>query len=459
MGKTNVLIVEDDNIYSLTAQKQLEKLGYHVQAIALSGEEAIEKARSLAPDIVLMDIVLATDMDGIEAAERINAFSDAPIVYVTSATDQETLQRATETGPFGFLIKPFEQRELRSVLEMALFRYKMEQKLQSSKRWQETTLSSISDAVVTTDSEGRIQLFNPMAEHLTGWKAQEVLGKRFFETIRVSDAAGNGGIMDMVTQVLRQETNLRLPEAMRLYNRDGVSSPVEVSLASIRSTNRHVQGLVLVFRDLTGQLAAEKNLRRTLENLQRTLGETVAALALTAEKRDPYTAGHQQRVAKISAAIGARLGYSSERIEGLHVAALLHDLGKIYIPAEILAKPARLSDMEMNLMKTHSEAGHEILKSVTFPWPVADIVLQHHERIDGTGYPHGLRGAEILPEAQIIMVADVVEAMSSHRPYRAALGWDKAMAEVKRGRGLQYHERIVDACLDIFEHEGFDLDG
>ena len=213
-----------------------------------------------------------------------------------------------------------------------------------------------------------------------------------------------------------------------------------------------------VLRDITEGRRAQEALKAGLRQLRRTLEETVSALAMTAEKRDPYTAGHQQRVARLASAVAQQMGLSEERIEGLRVASLLHDIGKIYIPAEILSKPARLSDMEMGLMRTHSEVGHDILKGVSFPWPVAEMVLQHHERLDGSGYPHGLKGEEILLEARILMVADVVEAMSSHRPYRAALGLDKALNELLAGRGRSFDPDVVAACLHCFRANGFSFE-
>lgn len=189
-------------------------------------------------------------------------------------------------------------------------------------------------------------------------------------------------------------------------------------------------------------------------NLRRALEQAIAAIALTLEKRDPYTAGHQQRVAEIAAAIAAEMGLPPERIEGLRFGALIHDIGKIAVPAEILNRPGRLSELEFGLIKAHSEAGHDIVKDIPFPWPVAQMVHQHHERLDGSGYPQGLKGAEIMLEARILAVADVVEAMVAHRPYRAALGMEAALKELERGRGTLYDPDAVDASLRIYREKG-----
>ena len=175
------------------------------------------------------------------------------------------------------------------------------------------------------------------------------------------------------------------------------------------------------------------------------------------ELRDPYTAGHERRVAQIAAALGAELGFDENRQEGLRAAGHLHDVGKITIPAEILSKPGKLSSIEYQLVQGHSQASYEVLKTVAFPWPVAQVALQHHERIDGSGYPQGLKGESILLEARIMAVADIVEAMSSHRPYRAALGIETALTEIERGCGTSYDPAVVDACLRMFREKGYRL--
>ena len=208
----------------------------------------------------------------------------------------------------------------------------------------------------------------------------------------------------------------------------------------------------------TERKRAEGELEQGFEKPRTTLEGMVNALASTAERRDPYTAGHQQRVTQLACAIAQEMGLPQEQIEGLHVAGALHDIGKIYVPAEILNKPGRLTEMEMSLIKTHPQAGYDILKRIEFPWPVPQIMLQHQERIDGSGYPQGLSGEEILLEARILAVADVVEAMSSHRPYRSALGIDKALEEILQNRGVLYDSEVVDSCLKVFTEKGLEFE-
>ena len=200
-----------------------------------------------------------------------------------------------------------------------------------------------------------------------------------------------------------------------------------------------------------------RELRRNFDHLHRTMEGTVKAMALTLEMRDPYTAGHQRRVADLACAIAKEMGVDGDRIEGIRMAGLIHDLGKIQIPAEILSKPSRLTEYEFGMIKFHPTAGHQILGPIEFPWPLGEIVLQHHEKIDGSGYPRGLQGKDILLEARILTVADVVEAMASHRPYRPALGLDAALAEISANRGVLFDADAVDACLKLFREKKYAL--
>ena len=192
-----------------------------------------------------------------------------------------------------------------------------------------------------------------------------------------------------------------------------------------------------------------------LEQLQDSLEDTVRAIANIIEIRDPYTAGHQSRVADLAVAIAKQMGLSDEQVHGIHLAGVVHDLGKIQVPAEILSKPGKISDIEHSFIKTHAQAGYDILKDIDFPWPIAQMVLQHHERLDGSGYPQGLKGEAILLEARILSVADVVEAMSSHRPYRVGLGIEAALEEITRQRGTHFDPQAVDACLALFREQGY----
>ncbi|MEW6133755.1 MAG: HD domain-containing phosphohydrolase [Pseudomonadota bacterium] len=192
-------------------------------------------------------------------------------------------------------------------------------------------------------------------------------------------------------------------------------------------------------------------------SLRKALLDIISAMSATVELRDPYTAGHQRRVAHLASAIAREMKMPEGQIEGLNLACLVHDFGKIKVPAEILTKPGTLDDLEFSLIKQHCQIGYEILKPIDFPWPIAQTVYQHHERLDGSGYPRGLKDGEILLEARVLGVADVVEAMASHRPYRAALGVETALEEISRHRGVRFDAAVVDACVKLFREQGYSL--
>jgi PAS domain S-box-containing protein len=215
--------------------------------------------------------------------------------------------------------------------------------------------------------------------------------------------------------------------------------------------------VVKIYKDITERKLAEVELRQSMKQLRKNLDCTIQAIARTVETRDAYTAGHQRRTTDLMTAIAFEMGLSKQEIDGIRMAGLIHDLGKISVPAEILSKPGKISDSEYTLIKQHPKAGYEILKGIDFKWPIADIVLQHHERLNGSGYPCGLQGEEILLEARIIGVADVIEAMASHRPYRPALGIDDAFEEITMKRGIIYDADVVDASIDLFTKRGYQL--
>jgi putative nucleotidyltransferase with HDIG domain len=215
----------------------------------------------------------------------------------------------------------------------------------------------------------------------------------------------------------------------------------------------------LLDKEVLEQMIAERtaNLRKTMKDLRKALDAIVHVLALTVEVRDPYTAGHQRRVANLARAIAAEMGILKEVAESIYMGGVIHDLGKISVPAEILSKPSRLSENEFNLIKDHPQVGYNILKNIEFPWDIARMVLQHHEKMDGSGYPQGLSGEDILLEARILTVADIVEAMASHRPYRPALGIDKALEEISINKGKFYDTEAANACLRIFKDKEFEF--
>jgi putative nucleotidyltransferase with HDIG domain len=295
--------------------------------------------------------------------------------------------------------------------------------------------------VIATDQDGLITFMNPLAEKLTGWHYDEALRKPLGKIFSAAEE--------------RDETDER---GIILQAKDGSRFPIEETAMPLTNHRREPSGQVLVFRDISARKLAERELKESWAKLHEALEGTIQAMALTIEIRDPYTAGHQRRVSRLSCAMARELGMPEEQIEGLRVAGDIHDIGKIYVPAEILSKPGQITAIEYGIIKTHPQVGFDILKTIKFPWPVALIVLQHHERMDGSGYPLGLPGDQILKEARILTVADTVEAMSSHRPYRPARGIDMALAEIIENRGLFYDSEAVDACVKLFREERFKFD-
>lgn len=306
-------------------------------------------------------------------------------------------------------------------------------------------------ATFAVDRDALILLWNQAAEGLFGWAEQEILGHK------------NPIVPEGQGEEFRQLRDRALAgevytgKELHVRKKDGSPVDISVSTAPLRDGSGAIVGLMAVAADISERKRMEEALRESLQKSRRLFEQTIHALASAVEKRDPYTAGHQQRVARLACAIAGEMGLPAERINGIRTAASVHDLGKLSVPAEILSKPGRLSEIEMGLIKTHVQAGYEILAGIEFPWPVARIVLEHHERRDGTGYPLELAGDEILLEASILTVADVVEAMASYRPYRPANGIAPALAEIEAYRGSRYAPEAVDACLALFR-KGFTLE-
>lgn len=311
-------------------------------------------------------------------------------------------------------------------------------------------LGDLSDAMpnplIVLSPEGRLLEWNTAFATISGYGPDRLGTMTVAELAHPDDlGAARKSIGRIITQGAADGTDVRLITA------DGGVLFYRWRGGAVHDVDGRVTGVAVVGLDMTDLLETQEQLRQSLQHAKRVLRQTVDVLTLAAEKRDPYTAGHEQRVASLALAIAEELGLPEAEREGLEYAALLHDIGKLAIPAEILTKPGRLSAGEYALVKTHVAHGFDILKSVDFPWPVADIVHQHHERLDGSGYPRALDGAAIRREARIIAVADVVEAMCSHRPYRAALGADAALAELRAGSGNRYDSETAAACARAFE--------
>ena len=323
------------------------------------------------------------------------------------------------------------------------------------KRNYEAIVSAIPDAFIVIDDDGRIVFWNKAAENMYGYSSEEVLNnylfailvpveyhKAFKEGFAKFKNTGKGPVVNKTTEFISKK-------------KDGSKFTVEISLSSVKVNKKWHS--VAIIRDVSERKIVEKKIKQDRQELKKTLDNTVNALVKTIGLRDPYTSGHQKRVSKLAVAIARELELSEKEVKLIKIAALIHDIGKATIPMEILNKPTKLARVEINLIKAHPQTGYDILKDISFPWAVEEVVLQHHERIDGSGYPRGLKEDEILIGAKIIAVADVVEAMSSHRPYRPALGIKKALEEISQNRGILYDPKVADTCLKLFRKKKFNF--
>ncbi|MHB8069374.1 MAG: PAS domain S-box protein [Desulfobaccales bacterium] len=314
--------------------------------------------------------------------------------------------------------------------------------------------TSIQDGISVLDQDLNIIQVNPTMEKWYA-HAQPLVGKKCYQAYQ-----GRGEACQPCPSLRTIATGEPHHEMLpKRGDAEEVEGWLEVySFPWMDPATGKMKGLIDYYHDITHRLQAQEALTDSLAKLQRTLQGTVLALASAAETKDRYTAGHQRKVAQLVSAIAREMGFNPEQIEGIRVIGLLHDIGMIAVPAEILTKPGKITESEVNLIRTHAQVGYEILKQIEFPWPVALAVLQHHERLDGSGYPGRLQGSEICLEAKILAVADVVEAMSSHRPYRSSLGIDQALEEILQHKGVRYDPEVVDKCVALFTEKGFSFD-
>ncbi len=333
-------------------------------------------------------------------------------------------------------------------------RKQAEEALQKSERQLRLVTDHVTDVIWSMDLEGNFTFVTPSAERLVGYTVEEMLSLNLSQIITPES-------YKMTMGSLRKRLNAgnREPVIMEMEQvcKDGSKKWCEVTASLSLDQNDRPTGIIGVTRDITERKRAEEALQRSYHQLRESLITTVNTLASTVEMRDPYTAGHQRRVTVLACAIAGEMGLAEEQFDGLRLAGLVHDIGKITVPAEILNKPGRISEIEFNIIKTHPQAGYNLLKEIAFPWPVAQIVLQHHERLDGSGYPQGLKDSGIMLEARILAVADVVEAMASHRPYRPALGIEAALEEITKNKGALYDPEVASVCQRLFIEKGFTL--
>lgn len=305
--------------------------------------------------------------------------------------------------------------------------------------------------MVIIDQDGSFQYFNAKVEEMFGYTLGDIPdGKNWLYKAYPDPEYRHSVISKWKTNIEKFMTREQSSESFEVTCKDGSKKIINFMPVQMES-GQHL----VACNDITGLIKAENALKQSMGKLESAMRGTINVMAHAVEVRDPYTAGHQKRVTDLAYAIGKALQLTEHEIEGLKMAGLIHDIGKLYVPAEILSKPGELSNIEFELVKTHVEAGYDILKNVEFPWPVATFVRQHHEKLDGSGYPQGLHDGQIFLEAKILAVADVVEAMASHRPYRPSLGIDVALGEIEKNRGVLYDPDVVDVCVRLLREGDF----
>ena len=329
-------------------------------------------------------------------------------------------------------------------------RRRAEKALQESEEKYRNLFDNASEAIFVAEA-GNIVFLNPRTSSMIGYSGDELLNRSFIEFIHPDEREL------VIDRHVKRLQGLALPSRyeFRIIHKTGTTIWVELNTVIISWEGK--PATLNFLTDVTDRKLAAEKLAKSHESLQKTLNDAINTMVRIVELRDPYTAGHQQRVADLASAIAVKMKLEDTRIGQLKMAAVIHDIGKMYVPSDILSKPGKLSDVEFGLIRTHAQGGYDIVKSMDFPCNVAKTVLQHHERLDGSGYPNHLKGEDTLLEAKILAVADVIEAMASHRPYRSSLGIDKALEEISRNRGKLYDPDVVDTCLELFNRDKFEF--
>ncbi len=500
-----VLIVDDQEDSRYLLKSMLMSCGHQV-AEAVNGKVALEMLEKGAWDLVISDILMPV-MDGFQLCREIRSsdrLRHLPFVFYTATyVDQKDEEFALKLGADRFIRKPLEPRAFMETVrnleeeivklrgqprratlgdekeilklynerlihklenkmlnlekEMAE-RKRIEEALRQSEKQFRLIAENTVEVISIHDMSLRFTYISPSVARLRGYTPQEALSQSLDQVLTPQSYGLVAGLLanEMKLEASGTTDSKRsLSVELEVCRKDGTVVWTDTTLSFLRDEAHRPIGILGVSRDITERKRAEIRLQESYEKLRITMFGAINALAFMSETRDPYTAGHQKRVTQLAEAIALDMGLAEEKLEAIRVAGIVHDIGKIQVPSDLLSKPSILNDIEMNMVRSHAEAGYKIIKKIEMPWPIGDIVLQHHERMNGSGYPGGLKGEAIVFEARVLAVADVVEAMSSHRPYRPALGVDKALEEISLNKGVLYDARVVDSCLSLFRKKGF----
>ncbi len=454
-----VLIVEDSDYDSELLIRALKRGGYTPEYERVETAAAMNAAlESQTWDLVICDYVMP-DFSGHDALKLLQSKGvDLPFIIVSGIIGEDVAAESMIEGAHDYISKdrllrlfPAIKRELREVV-VRRERRQAEKALEESEIRLRQITDNMSDMISLVDARGVFQYVSPSHKNVLGYEPEFLIGKSILELSHLYHPDDVGRVFAEVDLHA-----IGLPVEYRFRHSDGHFLWLESVGNLLYDENCSIKGSVFSTRDITERKSTEQALQESYARLEKTLEQTVTSLSSIAEIRDPYTAGHQVRVANLAGEIASELGMSMKKMHAVKTAALIHDIGKIVIPAEILIKPRALNDLEWSFIRAHPQVGYDILKTIEFTEPIAEIVLQHHERLNGSGYPRGLTEKSILIEAMILAVADVLETMASHRPYRPAFPLEEALDEISKNRGILYSPEVVEACLRLFLEKGFSL--
>ncbi|HBJ74358.1 MAG TPA: PAS sensor protein [Syntrophaceae bacterium] len=458
----HILIVEDMPTDAELCEREVRQVLPISEFRCVETEEDFLNALdAFQPDLILSDYSMPR-FDGMTALLLARARTpETPFVILTGSMNEETAVACMKAGAWDYVIKEHIRR-LGSAVLVALEQKKVREErrmtaaaLQESEERMRDLVFSIADWVWEVDRNCVYTYSSQQGSDLLGVSSEDIIGKTPFDFMPPDEAKK---VRAIFSEIMANKAVIKDLENWNI-RKSGEKICLLTNGLPVLDKAGNLKGYRGVDKNITERKKIEERLQQSLESLQKATSTTIQVMVSTIEVRDPYTSGHQIRSAGLAVAIAGEMGLPQEKIDGIHLAGSIHDIGKLSIPAEILSKPTKLTKLEFSLIQEHAQQGFEILKNVQSPWPLAEIVRQHHERMDGSGYPRNLKGDDILIEARILAVADTVEAMASHRPYRAGLGIDKALEEIEKQRGILYDEAVADACLRLFREKGYQLDG